>query len=401
MGEYFALKKHSLYIFQMITLGLALALGLVFLFPGLIGKPKPIVQVTQEASPAISSERVSYAEAVRKAAPAVVNIYTAKTIIRESHPLYNDPLFKPFFRDPRFAPRMDTQTSLGSGVIISPQGYILTSNHVIADADGITVLLRSGEELRAQAIGADPETDLAVLKVEEGNLPAIAVGSSADLLVGDVVLAIGNPFGVGQTVTQGIISATGRNDLGLNTFEDFIQTDAAINPGNSGGALINAYGQLVGINTAIFSRSGGSHGIGFAIPVNLAQDVMTQIIEHGQVVRGWLGVEGVEMPVSLSKKLGLAGRKGVLLTKVMVGGPADTAGLKADDVLLEIDGSAVKDVRSALNLIARSKPGDKLSIRGLRTGKHFEVQAMVSVRPLAVANGNAKPQPAQPPIAPQ
>lgn len=391
MGEHFALKKHSLFIFQMIALGLGLALALIFLFPGLIGKPKPVVQVTQETSPTISNERVSYAEAVAKAAPAVVNIYTAKTVIRESHPLYNDPLFKPFFRDPRFAPRLDTQTSLGSGVIISPQGYILTSNHVIAGADEITIVLRSGEELKAQAIGADPETDLAVLKVAEGNLPAITVGSSADLLVGDVVLAIGNPFGLAQTVTQGIISATGRNQLGLNTFEDFIQTDAAINPGNSGGALINAYGQLVGINTAIFSRSGGSHGIGFAIPVNLARDVMTQIIEHGQVVRGWLGVEGVDMPASLSKKLGLAGRKGVLLTKVMAGGPADTAGLKADDVLLEIDSSAVKDVRSALNLIARNKPGQKLTIRGLRAGKYFEVQAMVSVRPLSPANGNTKP----------
>jgi len=385
----------------MIALGLALALGLIVLFPGLIGKPKPVVQVTQETPPAISNERVSYAEAVAKAAPAVVNIYTAKTIIRKSHPLYNDPLFKPFFRDPRFAPRLDTQTSLGSGVIISSQGYILTSNHVIAGADEIAVLLRNGKELKAQAIGADPETDLAVLKVAEGNLPAIAVGSSADLLVGDVVLAIGNPFGFGQTVTQGIISATGRNQLGLNTFEDFIQTDAAINPGNSGGALINAYGQLVGINTAIFSRSGGSQGIGFAIPVNLARDVMTQIIEHGQVVRGWLGVEGVDMSIALSKKLGLAERKGVLLTKVLAEGPAEIAGLKVDDVLLEIDGSAVKDVRNALNLIARSKPGKKLSIRGLRAGKHFEVQAMVSVRPLAVANGNAKPPSVQPPIAPQ
>ena len=398
------MKKKSLFIFQMIALGLAIALILIVLFPGLIGKPTPVVEVTQEPPPQVSTERVSYADAVSRAAPAVVNIYTAKTVIRESHPLYNDPLFKPFFRDPRFAPRLDTQTSLGSGVIISPQGYILTSNHVIANADEIAVLLRNGQQLNAKAIGSDPETDLAVLKVEEGALPSISVGSSADLMVGDVVLAIGNPFGVGQTVTQGIISATGRNQLGLNTFEDFIQTDAAINPGNSGGALVNAYGQLVGINTAIFSRSGGSHGIGFAIPVNLARDVMTQIIENGQVVRGWLGVEGVDISPALAEKLGLEKQLGVLLTNILEEGPAETAGLKSDDVLLEIDGSAVEDVRSALNLIARSKPGDKLKIRGLREGKFFETEALVSVRPLKPTNGgssNPPVTPQQPKIVPQ
>ncbi len=394
------MKRHSTFIFQMIALGLALALALVFLFPGLVGKPKPVVKVIQETAPVIPHQRASYADAVARAAPAVVNIYTSKIVIRESHPLYNDPLFKPFFRDPRFAPRLDTQTSLGSGVIISPQGYILTSNHVIAGADEIAVLLRNGTQLKAQAIGSDPETDLAVLKVEGENLPAITVGSSADLRVGDVVLAIGNPFGVGQTVTQGIISATGRNQLGLNTFEDFIQTDAAINPGNSGGALINASGQLVGINTAIFSRSGGSQGIGFAIPINLARDVMTQIIEHGQVVRGWLGVEGADMSAALAARLGLPDRKGVLLTRVLPEGPAELAGLKANDVLLEIAGTPIEDVRGALNLIARSKPGDKLTIRGLRDGKFFEVEATVSVRPLKPDNGKPKPVP-QPPTAPQ
>lgn len=261
--------------------------------------------------------------------------------------------------------------------------------------------MNNGKQLNAKAIGSDPETDLAVLKVEEGSLPTVTVGSSVDLKVGDVVLAIGNPFGVGQTVTQGIISATGRNQLGLNTFEDFIQTDAAINPGNSGGALINAYGQLVGINTAIFSRSGGSHGIGFAIPVNLAQDVMTQIIEHGQVVRGWLGVEGVDISPAVAEKLGLDKNTGVLLTNILEEGPAEKAGLKADDVLLEIEGSPVEDVHSALNLIARSKPGEKLSIRGLRDGKFFETKAMVSVRPLKPNNGGTPPPTAEPQIVPQ
>ena len=388
------MAKHAVFIFQMIALGLALALIGVFLFPQWLGPERQVVSVREE--PAENKEReparqrVSYADAVSKATPAVVNIFTAKQVVRESHPLQRDQLFHPFFRNPAFAPRLEKQTSLGSGVIISPQGYILTNNHVVADADQIEVMLANGAQLTAEIIGADPETDLSLLKVEAENLPTMVIGSSATLRVGDIVLAIGNPFGVGQTVTQGIISATGRNQLGLNTFEDFIQTDAAINPGSSGGALIDANGQLVGINTAIFSRSGGSQGIGFAIPVNLARDVMEQLVKNGQVVRGWLGVEGTNVPRELAKSYQLKDNRGVVITDVFPDGPAAEAGLQAGDVLLEIGGAAVSDVRNALNLIARSKPGDKLVIRGVRDEGKFETVAEVSIRPVepAKTNGN-------------
>jgi serine protease DegS len=239
-------------------------------------------------------------------------------------------------------------------------------------------------------MGADPETDLSLLKIEAENLPTIVIGSSAKLRVGDIVLAIGNPFGVGQTVTQGIISATGRNQLGLNTFEDFIQTDAAINPGSSGGALINADGQLVGINTAIFTRTGGSQGIGFAIPVNLARDVMQQLVEHGHVVRGWLGVEGTNVSPELVKTYQLKNNHGVVISNVFPQGPAAKAGLKANDILLEIGEVAINDVRSALHLIARSRPGDKLVVRGIRDAREFEIVAEVSVRPIEPENTNTE-----------
>ena len=314
--------------------------------------------------------------------PAVVNIFTTKEVLRDSHPLVNDPLFKPFYRDPNFAPRLQKQTSLGSGVIVSPQGYILTNNHVIADADEIEVMLANGKRYEARAIGADPETDIAVLKVDAHDLPSLVIKPLRNLRVGDIVLAIGNPFGVGQTVTQGIISATGRNQLGLNTFEDFIQTDAAINPGSSGGALVDTNGQLVGINTAIFTRSGGSNGIGFAIPATLARDVMKQIIEHGQVIRGWLGVEGTNVPADLVRQYGLTRPRGVMITNVFPGGPADKAGIRPNDILLEIDGQPINGVRNALNTIARRKPGTKLTIRGLRDGEPFSVEAEVSIRPI-------------------
>ncbi|CAG0911141.1 unnamed protein product, partial [Cyprideis torosa] len=256
-----------------------------------------------------------------------------------------------FFRD-NARSATQTQTSLGSGVIVSDDGYVLTNNHVIANADQIELLMSDGRQLQARTVGADPETDIAVLKVDNESLPSIAISPAENVHVGDVVLAIGNPFGVGQTVTQGIISATGRNQLGLNTFEDFIQTDAAINPGNSGGALTNSNGELVGINTAIFSRSGGSQGIGFAIPASLARNVMNQIITYGRVIRGWLGVEGGDVPPGLFVNENITLDEGVILTRVFPGGPGERAGLKADDVLLKIDGDVITNVRSALNRIA-------------------------------------------------
>ena len=370
----------------MVALGLGIALVSVFLFPEIMGPGKTVVAVHEETPPQRLRQpdpqfsRASYANAVARAAPAVVNVSTAKEVLADAHPLHDDPLFNPFFRDPLFAPRFEQQTSLGSGVIISPQGYILTNNHVIAGADQIKVVLANGRRLEVKAIGADPETDIAVLKADADDLPSITVRSS-ELRVGDIALAIGNPFSIGQTVTQGIISATGRNQLGLNTIEDFIQTDAAINPGSSGGALIDTYGQLVGINTAIHSQS-GSTGIGFAIPAALARDVMTQIIEHGQVIRGWLGVEGTDVPQALIEQFGLPENHGVLLTAVIEGGPGEKAGLQANDILLDVNGEPIKGVRDALSVIARSKPATELEFSGLRKGANFKVKAIVSIRPI-------------------
>lgn len=370
----------------MIGLGLAAALAAVFLYPEKFGPNLHVIAVregklTQSPAQPQTSLRVSYADAVELAAPAVVNVVTSKELVRESHPLLEDPLFNPFFRDPVFGPRIEHQTSLGSGVIINSQGYILTNNHVIAETDDLNVILNDGSQLPARVIGNDPETDIAVLKVDPTNLDLISVIIDTDeVRVGDVALAIGNPFSIGQSVTLGIISATGRSKLGLNTIEDFIQTDAAINPGSSGGALINAHGQLVGINTAIFSQSGSS-GIGFAIPAKLARDVMSQIIEHGQVIRGWLGVEGTDIPSQLKTSLNLPKHQGVLVTYVISHGPAADAGIQANDILLKINGEAINGVKDALNIIAQGVPGSELRIEGLRNERPFSVKATVSIRP--------------------
>ena len=271
--------------------GLLLALLLIQRYPQWVGLPANEVNLQQAPQYGIAQEGpVSYAEAVGRAAPAVANLYTTKMVSKSSHPLLEDPVFRRFFGD-NLPKQRRMESSLGSAVIMSPEGYLLTNNHVVAGADQIVVALKDGRETLARLIGSDPETDLAVLKIDLKNLPAMTLGRSDQIQIGDVTLAIGNPFGVGQTVTMGIISATGRNQLGLNTYEDFIQTDAAINPGNSGGALVDANGNLTGINTAIFSKSGGSQGIGFAILTKLALEVMKSIIEHGQVIRGWLGIE--------------------------------------------------------------------------------------------------------------
>jgi len=257
---------------------------------------------------------------------------------------------------------------------------LLTNHHVVADADEVLVTLADDRSVPAEIIGSDPDTDLAVLKIDLDS-PAITLGDSEHLRVGDVVLALGNPFGVGRTVTMGIVSATGRNRLGINTFEDFIQTDAAINPGNSGGALIDAMGNLVGINTAIYSKSGGSQGIGFAIPVSLAKGVMTQIIEHGAVVRGWLGVEVQDLTPALAESFDLEDTDGVLITGVLRGGPASRAGLEPGDVITHLDGIRTPDSLATLNVIARHRPGSGLKIEGIRKGRGFEGEAIVGQRP--------------------
>jgi len=264
---------------------------------------------------------------------------------------------------------------------VSSKGYILTNHHVVEAADEIEVALADGKKLRARAVGSDPETDLAVLQVEGGSLPAITFGEADALRVGDVVLAIGNPFGVGQTVTMGIVSALGRSQLGINTFENFIQTDAAINPGNSGGALIDTAGNLVGINTAIYSRSGGSLGIGFAIPASSARNVMEQIIQTGSVTRGWIGVEAQEITPEIAESFRLPSTSGVLIAGVLPGGPADRAGLKPRDILVAIEGSPVKDPNSMLNLVAALVPGKPAAIRLRRDSKTIEIQVTVGTRP--------------------
>ena len=382
------ITKSLSFILQFATVGLAVAFILMYMYPNVLNTeqtPQTVeIKESQHNHKASSKQQVvvSYADAVDTAAPAVVNIQTSKIITRQANPLLNDPFFGQFFsKRNQSRSRQEIESSLGSGVIFNQHGYILTNNHVIAGADEILVALKSGEVKKAKIIGTDPETDLAVLKIEGDELPTIILGKDTEARVGDVVLAIGNPFGVGQTVTSGIISATGRDMLGINTFENFIQTDAAINPGNSGGALINPYGELIGINTAIFSRSGGSQGIGFAIPVSLAKNVMQQIIEHGHVIRGWLGVAIQSIDPQLAESLELTSTNGVIITNLIVNGPADKAKLTRGDVITKINGVEIKNVRHALNTISLSKPGDKLTIEGIREGKVFDATAVAFQRP--------------------
>ena len=328
----------------------------------------------------------SYHDAVKKSMPAVVNIFTSKASTKPKTRKGNkqnpaDPLFKFFFGDQ--PPDEEPSSSLGSGVLVSPEGIILTNHHVISDADDIDIALSDGRKVKAKIIGSDPETDIAVLKIEAKQLPTpITLGKIESVHVGDVVLAIGNPFGVGQTVTSGIVSAMGRDHVGINTFENFIQTDAAINPGNSGGALIDTRGNLIGINTAIFSNNGGSMGIGFAIPVNLAKQVMESILKNGSVTRGWIGVEPQNLSKELSESLGLPGNtEGVLLSGVLEGGPAARGGVKPGDVLTAVNGDKTKDVKQLLNQIAQIGPGNEATLTILRKGKELVLTIQTGKRP--------------------
>ncbi len=322
----------------------------------------------------------SFRDGVFRAQPSVVNIFTSKQIKTPRHPLMDDPLFRHFFGNQQ---REDSQraSSLGSGVIVSSNGYILTNHHVVAAADEIEIAFADGKKMRARTVGSDPETDLAVLQVQGDSFPAITFGNDGGLRVGDVVLAIGNPFGVGQTVTMGIVSALGRSHLGINTFENFIQTDAAINPGNSGGALIDASGNLVGINTAIYSRSGGSLGIGFAIPVTSARQVMEQIISSGAVTRGWIGVEAQEISAELADSFKLRSSAGALIAGVVRSGPADRAGVKPGDILLAVEGKTVNNPNAMLNLITALPPGKPAQLLVLRNHKELTFAVDVGRRP--------------------
>jgi serine protease DegQ len=322
---------------------------------------------------------LSYADAATRATPAVVNIYTTKdSRLPPDHPYLNDPMFRRFFGDPQ---RSQPTSSLGSGVVVSREGTVLTNHHVIEGADGIEVLFSDGRRARASLVGSDPESDLAVLKVELPDLAAIELGDPEQARIGDVVLAIGNPFGVGQTVTMGIISALGRTQLGINTFENFIQTDAAINPGNSGGALVDTHGRLLGINTAIYSRTGGSLGIGFAIPTSTARNVMDQILKNGSVVRGYIGVEPQDVTPELAQAFKLPRKDGAIIAGIMRGGPADKAGVKTGDILVEVEGKAIPNTATMLNVIAQLAPGASSRFTFVRDGKEIELPITVGKRP--------------------
>ncbi len=333
-----------------------------------------------EAAPNISGVPMpgSFSPAAKLASPAVVSIATTQ-VSAPAHPLQNDPWFRFFYGD-----REDEspQKGLGSGVIVSPEGYILTNNHVIEGAAEIQVTLSDSRRATAQLIGADPDTDLAILRINLERLPVIALGNSDTAQVGDRVLAIGNPFGVGQTVTSGIVSALGRNQLGINTFENFIQTDAAINPGNSGGALVDVNGNLIGINTAIFSRSGGSMGIGFAIPVSTARQVLEGIVRDGQVVRGWVGIEPMELTAELIETFGLPKQsEGVIVTGVLQNGPAANAGLRPGDLLLKVAGQPVKNVGELLTQIASLTPGKSAKLEVVRRNQSLTLDVTPAQRP--------------------
>ena len=376
------MKRLWLLFAQVVTVLLAAWFVVLTLKPQWLGRAGPMggslgtISILQAPeTPVGASAPGSLNAAVRRAAPAVVSINTSTTT---HNPAANDPWFRFFFGD-RGAEQQ--QNGLGSGVIMSPEGYILTNNHVVEDADAIEVVLADGRSAPAKVIGTDPESDLAVLKISLDKLPVMVLGHSEQLQVGDRVLAIGNPFGVGQTVTSGIVSALGRSQLGINTFENFIQTDAAINPGNSGGALVDVEGQLMGVNTAIYSRTGGSLGIGFAIPVDTAKQVLESIIKNGQVVRGWIGVEPGELTPELAQTFGVATGQGVIVTGVLGGGPAALAGIRPGDVISDVAGQPVRTVSELLTRIAALAPGQPAAFTLLRRGETSQASVTPVQRP--------------------
>jgi serine protease DegQ len=378
------LRRTWLVFSQAVTVALAVLFVVVTLKPEWMPRgaataalPAPtIVQaVPAAAAPAQPPNSAGYRAAARRAAPAVVSIVASKMARR---PQTDDPRFRFFFGDGANAQQ---QTGLGSGVIVSPEGYLLTNNHVIEGADEIEVQLADGRQGRARVVGTDPETDLALLKIDLDRLPTVAFGDAPSLQVGDLVLAIGNPFNVGQTVTAGIVSALGRRQLGLSTFENFIQTDAAINPGNSGGALVDANGNLVGINTAIFSRSGGNLGIGFAIPVDTAKQVMDGLVREGQVTRGWIGVEPRDLTPEIAESFGLPVKEGVLITGVLADGPASKGGLKPGDVVVKIAGRPVANTVELMSAVAALKPQSEAAIGVQRGEKAIDITLTVAQRP--------------------
>ena len=347
----------------------------------------------EKVEPLVNTSRtggvVSYSAAVKVAAPAVVNIFTTQKV-KQNHPLLNDPAFREFFGNQIPEQNQNqNENSLGSGVIVRPDGYILTNNHVIAQADQIVVALQDGRRAEASVIGTDPDTDLAVIKIELKELPVLPFKLSGNE-VGDVVLAIGNPFGVGQTVTQGIISATGRSDLGINTYEDFIQTDAAINPGNSGGALIDVAGNLIGVNTAIFSQSGGSLGIGFAIPAKICQQILNSILKDGRVIRGWMGISLV--PPTQADVL-QPRQPGVVVADVLKKGPAAEAGIKVGDRIVKVNNEDITSTSHLINYVALQAPNTDIQVEVIRGEQTVNLTVKVGERKVQSADSQFIPLP--------
>jgi serine protease DegQ len=377
------MRKLWILFAQAVTLTLAALFVVSLVKPEWLAWRTQVVEVRESAPvatavPASELRPFSFSDAARKATPSVVNISATRQVQRHN-PLLDDPAFQRFFGE-RFNLPPETQLSLGSGVIVSREGYILTNDHVVEGVTDIQVTLGDGRTLTGRIVGSDPDTDLAVVRVPAGGLTPITFGQSDQARVGDIVLAIGDPFSVGQTVTMGIISATGREIGSANPFGSFIQTDAAINPGNSGGALVDVNGNLIGINTLIFSRSGGYQGIGFAIPVSLAKRVMEQIIETGTVTRGWFGVEVADISPELAESLGLKGTRGAIVGAIERGSPADKGGMKLGDVIVAVNGSTVRDVTSTLNAIAAVPPGKSVPVRVLRRSQELNLDVMVGKR---------------------
>jgi serine peptidase DegS len=372
------LGRGLIFVVGSVVGGLALAFLIVAVRPDLL-RSAPAVPSAASAAAAPSSPsapgHVSYAAAVQRAAPAVVNVYTARLVTERVAPTLGE-LFGDYM--PRYRQRIER--SLGSGVIVDPAGHIVTNHHVIANADSVRVQLADGRVADARIVGRDPDTDLAVLKIDLSPLPVAEVGRSDQLKVGDVVLAIGNPVGLSQTVTHGIVSATSRQQLGIAPLEDFIQTDAPINFGNSGGALVDSSGMLIGINTAIVAKNIGVEGIGFAIPVNMVRGVMDEIIAHGRVIRGWIGIIPEDLSPEQAEQLRLT-QSGVVIGNLYVGSPAQKAGLLPGDIILAIDGVSPHSAQDALGHIAGHKPGSTTRIRALRAGRTLEVEALVGERP--------------------
>ncbi|MFY8104598.1 MAG: trypsin-like peptidase domain-containing protein [Ramlibacter sp.] len=384
------MRRYWILFSQTVTVLLAAYFVVATLQPGWLGRGglqrgTGVALVEAPALPTGVAPAGSLREPAKRAAAAVVSISTISAA--RPNPHTREPWFRFFFGEQPGDAR--PQPGLGSGVIISPEGYILTNNHVIEGADAIEVQLNDSRSTRAQVIGTDPETDLAILKINLDRLPAITLGNSDGLQVGDQVLAIGNPFGVGQTVTSGIVSAIGRNQLGINTFENFIQTDAAINPGNSGGALVDVNGHLMGINTAIYSRSGGSLGIGFAIPVSTAKLVLEGIVKEGVVRRGWIGVEPADLSPELVETFGVKTRRGVLITGVLQNGPAARAGVRPGDVITEVGGKSIANVSELLSSVASLKPGTAADFKLQRKDASVTVSVTAGLRP----KPQAVPQP--------